>query len=46
MPVALVTGPGTPVHVVAAAEAAAKLLPDARRRIDGDIVAAARALLA
>ena len=45
-PVAVVTGPGSPPHIVAAAGAAAALLPDARRSEDGDAVAAARALLA
>ena len=46
IPVAVVIGPNTPAHIVAAADAAAKLLPEARRSTDGDIVAAARALLA
>jgi pimeloyl-ACP methyl ester carboxylesterase len=46
VPVAVVTGPASPPHVVAAADAAAKLLPDARRSTDGDVVAAARGLLA
>jgi pimeloyl-ACP methyl ester carboxylesterase len=46
VPVAVVTGPDSPPHVVAAADAAAKLLPAARRSTDGDIVAAARGLLA
>jgi pimeloyl-ACP methyl ester carboxylesterase len=45
VPVAVVTGPASPQHLVAAADAAAALLPDARRRTDGDAVAAARALL-
>ena len=45
VPVAVVTGPATPRHVVAAADAAAALLADARRARDGDVVAAARALL-
>jgi pimeloyl-ACP methyl ester carboxylesterase len=44
--VAMVTGPGSPPHVVAAADAAAALLGDVRRSTDGDVVAAARALLA
>ena len=46
VPVAIVTGPATPAHVVAAAEAAAALVPDVRRSTDGDVIAAARALLA
>jgi pimeloyl-ACP methyl ester carboxylesterase len=46
MPVAVVTGPASAPHVVAAADAAAALLADARRTLDGDVVAAARALLA
>jgi len=45
VPVAVVTGPGSPPHIVAAAGAAAALLSDARRTHDGDAVAAARALL-
>ena len=44
VPVAVVTGPGTPAHVVAAADAAAALLADARRARDGDVVAAVRTL--
>lgn len=46
VPVAVVTGPDSQQHVVEAADAVAKLLPDARRTADGDIIAAARALLA
>ncbi|MEJ7798168.1 MAG: alpha/beta fold hydrolase [Solirubrobacteraceae bacterium] len=46
LPVAVVTGHDSPPHIVAAADAAAALLPDARRRGDGDVVAAACALLA
>lgn len=46
VPVAVVTGPSTPAHAVAAADAAAALLPDVRRAHDGDVVAAAEALLA
>jgi len=46
VPVAVVTGPDTAAFVVAAADAAAALLPDARRARDGDVVAAARVLLA
>jgi pimeloyl-ACP methyl ester carboxylesterase len=45
VPVAVVTGPDTPGHVVAAADAVAALLPDARRASDGGVVAAALALL-
>ncbi len=45
VPVAVVTGPGTQAHVVEAAGAAAALLADARRSTDGDVVAAARAVL-
>lgn len=43
-PVAIVTGPASPAHVVAAAVAVAELVPNARRVVDGDIVAAARGL--
>ena len=45
VPVALVTGPQSAGHTVAAADAAAALLPDARRSTVGDVVAAALALL-
>lgn len=45
VPVAVVTGPGSAPHVVAAADAGAALLPDARRYRDGDVLAATRALL-
>jgi pimeloyl-ACP methyl ester carboxylesterase len=45
VPVAVVTGPTSQPHVVAAADAVAELLPDATRSIDGGLVAAARALL-
>jgi len=45
VPVAVVTGANTPSHIVAAADAATRLLPEARRRTDGDIVGAARAVL-
>lgn len=41
VPVALVTGPASAAHVVAAADAAAALIPGARRSSDGDVVAAA-----
>jgi pimeloyl-ACP methyl ester carboxylesterase len=45
VPVAVVTGPDTPEHIVAAADAVTGLLADARRTSDGDVVAAVRALL-
>jgi pimeloyl-ACP methyl ester carboxylesterase len=45
VPVAVVTGPATPPHIVAAADAAAALLADPRRTRDGDVLAAVRALL-
>jgi pimeloyl-ACP methyl ester carboxylesterase len=45
VPVAVVTGPSSPLHIVAAADAAASLLKDARRSTDGDVLAAARALV-
>jgi pimeloyl-ACP methyl ester carboxylesterase len=45
VPVAVVTGPDTRPFVVAAADAVAALVPSARRVSDGDVVAAARALL-
>ena len=40
VPVAVVTGPATAPHVVAAADAIARLVPGARRADDGDVVAA------
>jgi pimeloyl-ACP methyl ester carboxylesterase len=43
--VAVVTGPASASHVVAAADAATRLLKDARRTTDGDVVGAARSLL-
>jgi pimeloyl-ACP methyl ester carboxylesterase len=46
VPTVVLTGPGSPPHVVAAAEALAGLLPDVRRATDGDLAAAARSLLA
>ena len=46
LPVTVVTGPASPAHTVAAADAAAALLPTVRRTHDGDVVAAALALLA
>ncbi len=44
VPVAIVTGPATEPHVLAAAEALAALVPDVRRVVDGDLVGAAVAL--
>jgi pimeloyl-ACP methyl ester carboxylesterase len=44
VPVAVVTGPDTPEHIVAAADAAARLVPGAERLLDGDPVSAALAL--
>jgi pimeloyl-ACP methyl ester carboxylesterase len=46
LPVVVLTGPKSPAHIVAAADALAGLLPAARRADDGDLVAAARTLLA
>jgi pimeloyl-ACP methyl ester carboxylesterase len=46
VPVAVVTGPSSSAHVVEAADAATRLLGDARRSTDGDVVASARELLA
>jgi len=45
-PVVVLTRPGSPPHIVAAADALAGLLPDARRAADGDLAAAVRSLLA
>jgi pimeloyl-ACP methyl ester carboxylesterase len=45
-PVAVVTGPASPPHVVAAADALAGLLPAATRARDGDLAAAIGALAA
>ena len=44
VPVAVVTRPNTPEHIVAAAEAIARLAPGATRVHDGDIVGAVLAL--
>ena len=44
VPVAIVTRPGTPTHVTAAADAIAELVRDARRLDDGDVVSAVLAL--
>ena len=46
LPAVVLTGPWSPPHVVAAAEALAGLLPAARRESDGDLVAAVRSVLA
>ncbi len=46
VPVAVVTGPATAPHVVAAADAIARLVPGARRADDGDVVAAILSLAA
>jgi pimeloyl-ACP methyl ester carboxylesterase len=46
MPAVVLTGPSSPPLIVAAADAVANLLPAARRATDGDLVAAARSLLA
>jgi pimeloyl-ACP methyl ester carboxylesterase len=46
LPAIVLTGPSSPPHVVAAADALAGLMPAARRAGDGDLVAAARTLLA
>jgi 3-oxoadipate enol-lactonase len=46
LPAVVLTGPGSPAHIVAAADALAELMPAARRADDGDLVVAARALLA
>ncbi len=46
VPAVVLTGPWSPPHVVAAADAVADLLPAASRSADGDLLAAARSLLA
>ena len=46
LPSVVLTGPRSPPHVVAAADALAGLMPAARRADDGDLAAAARTLLA
>jgi pimeloyl-ACP methyl ester carboxylesterase len=46
LPAIVLTGPWSPPHIVAAADALAGLMPGAQRAGDGDLVAAARALLA
>ena len=45
VPAVVLTGPWSPPHIVAAAEALADLLPAAQRATDGDLVSAARSLL-
>jgi pimeloyl-ACP methyl ester carboxylesterase len=45
LPAVVLTGPSSPPHVVAAADALAALLPAAIRATDGDLAAAVRALL-
>ena len=45
VPAVVLTGPWSPPHVVAAAEALAELLPAARRATDGDLAAAAQHLI-
>jgi pimeloyl-ACP methyl ester carboxylesterase len=45
VPAIVLTGPWSPPHIVAAAEALAGLLPDVERATDGDLVAAVRRLL-
>ena len=45
VPAVVLTGAGSPPHIVAAADALAGLLPDARRFVDGDLVAAVLAAL-
>lgn len=42
-PLAVVTGPYSPPHIVTAADVLAGLVPGAERRTDGDVAAAARA---
>jgi pimeloyl-ACP methyl ester carboxylesterase len=46
LPAVVLTGPWSPPHVVAAADALAGLLPAARREDDGDLAATTRTLLA
>jgi pimeloyl-ACP methyl ester carboxylesterase len=45
VPAVVLTGPWSPPHVTAAADALHALLPDATRATDGDLAAAARSLL-
>jgi pimeloyl-ACP methyl ester carboxylesterase len=46
VPAVVLTGPSSPPHIVAAADALAALLPVVARADDGDLVAAVRTLLA
>jgi pimeloyl-ACP methyl ester carboxylesterase len=46
VPAVVLTGPWSPPHVVAAADALAELLPVVRRAADGDMLAATRTMLA
>lgn len=46
VPVTVVTGPDTPPHVAAAADALAAAIPGCGRRTDGDVVAALEPLVA
>ncbi|MEA2302316.1 MAG: hypothetical protein QOE44_2851 [Solirubrobacteraceae bacterium] len=45
VPIVVLTGPASPGHVVAAADALARLAPGARRREDGDLAGSVRELL-
>jgi pimeloyl-ACP methyl ester carboxylesterase len=45
VPAVVLTGPWSPPHIVAAADAVAGLLPGATRAVDGDLAAAVAALL-
>ncbi|MDX6724625.1 MAG: hypothetical protein QOD73_3029, partial [Solirubrobacteraceae bacterium] len=44
-PAVILTGPISPPHVLAAADALGGLLPGAVRAVDGDVVAAVRSVL-
>ncbi|MGI8803685.1 MAG: alpha/beta fold hydrolase [Solirubrobacteraceae bacterium] len=44
-PIVVLTGPDTPAHVAAAADALARLVPGGRRRYDGDLLGAVSELL-
>ena len=45
IPLTVVTSPSTPWHVIRAVEAIVELVPGAQRREDGDVSAAAAALV-
>jgi pimeloyl-ACP methyl ester carboxylesterase len=45
LPAVVLTGPESPAHIAAAADALAGLLPEATRATDGDLAAAVRTLL-